>query len=56
MYTTQDEHGILNNFAAEPKVYFAEQPSVEQQKRYWIQGVLALSFVSGLIGLAFVVS
>jgi len=34
MYTT--EEGILNNYAAEPAVYFAEYPSPEQQ-RYLVQ-------------------
>ncbi|MFB2933694.1 photosystem II assembly protein Psb34, partial [Aerosakkonemataceae cyanobacterium BLCC-F154] len=37
MYTTNEE-GILNNYAVEPPVYFAEYPSQEQQQRYLFQG------------------
>jgi hypothetical protein len=56
MQTTQDERGILNNFATEPTLYFAESPSSEQQRSYWIQGSLAIALVSGLVGLALTVS
>ncbi|MBD1823032.1 ssl1498 family light-harvesting-like protein, partial [Cyanobacteria bacterium FACHB-DQ100] len=34
MYTTRNEDGILNNYASEPTMYFAEFPSSEQQQRY----------------------
>jgi hypothetical protein len=44
-YTT-DDRGILNNFAAEPAVYFAESPSPEQQQRYALQGAAAILFVA----------
>jgi hypothetical protein len=27
MYTTINENGVLNNYATEPKVYYAEYPS-----------------------------
>ena len=56
MKTTQDERGILNNFAPEPTLYFAESPSREQQRNYWIQGALAIALVSSLVGLALTVS
>ncbi len=56
MQTTRDEHGILNNFATEPSVYFAESPSPAQQRRYLIQGAFAITLVSGLLGLALTVS
>jgi hypothetical protein len=45
MYTTNEE-GILNNYAAEPAVYFAEYPSPEQQRRYLVQGAVAFLFVA----------
>ncbi|MBD1840706.1 ssl1498 family light-harvesting-like protein [Coleofasciculus sp. FACHB-64] len=47
-YTT-DERGILNNYAAEPAVYFAEPPSPEQQRRYAFQGAIAILFVTLLV-------
>jgi hypothetical protein len=56
MHTTQDERGLLNNFAAEPTLYFAEAPSVEQQRQYWIQGIVAVAFVGTLLGIALAVS
>ncbi len=33
MYITTDGRGILNNYATEPSVYYAEYPSQEQQPR-----------------------
>ncbi|WP_404784544.1 photosystem II assembly protein Psb34 [Altericista sp. CCNU0014] len=56
MHTTQDERGLLNNFAVEPTLYFAEVPSREQQRQYWIQGVAAIAFVGTLLGIALAVS
>jgi hypothetical protein len=56
MYTTQDERGILNNFATEPQVYFAEYPSHDQQRQYMFQGGLAIVFVTTLLGIALAVS
>ncbi len=55
MYTTNEE-GILNNYAVEPPVYFAEYPSVDQQQRYLFQGAVAVLLVSSLILTAFAVS
>jgi len=55
MYTTNEE-GILNNYAAEPSVYFAEYPSIDQQQRYLFQGGVAVLFVSLLVLTAFAVS
>jgi hypothetical protein len=45
MYTTNEE-GILNNYAVQPAMYFAEYPSPEQQRRYAIQGAVAFVFVA----------
>lgn len=55
MYTT-DDRGILNNYAAEPTVYYAEYPSEDQQQRYLFQGAVAVLFVSLLVLTAFGVS
>lgn len=56
MYTTRDERGLLNNFASEPALYFAEFPSSEQQRRYWIQGLVAATLVAATIGISLAVS
>jgi hypothetical protein len=45
MYTTNEE-GILNNYAVQPTMYFAEYPSPKQQQRYVIQGAVAFVFVA----------
>jgi hypothetical protein len=56
MYTTQDERGILNNYATEPKMYFAAYPSLEQQRRYMLIGGLAVVLVTSLFAIAIGVS
>ena len=56
MHTTQDDRGILNNFAVEPTLYFAEAPSTQQQRRYWIQGAVATTLVAVVMGIALTVS
>ncbi|AFZ15113.1 hypothetical protein Cri9333_4327 [Crinalium epipsammum PCC 9333] len=56
MYTTTDERGILNNFAAEPKISYAEYPSQEEQRRYAMQGGVATLLVGVLLLIAFSVS
>jgi hypothetical protein len=55
MYTTNEE-GILNNYATEPAVYFAQYPSIEQQQSYALQGAIAALFVTFTILTAFAVS
>ncbi|NJN38730.1 MAG: ssl1498 family light-harvesting-like protein [Acaryochloridaceae cyanobacterium CSU_3_4] len=55
MYTT-DETGVMNNYAVEPAVYFAEYPSPEQQRRYALQGAVAAAFVTLTILASFAVS
>lgn len=45
MYTTNNE-GLLNNYAVEPPVYYAEFPSEWQQRQYAFQGALATLFVT----------
>ncbi|WP_404788590.1 photosystem II assembly protein Psb34 [Altericista sp. CCNU0014] len=55
MYTV-NETGVLNNYATEPEIYFAEYPSPEQQRRYMFQGALAVLLVAGTILTALSVS
>lgn len=52
--TTQD--GLLNNYAAESPVYFAEYPSVEEQQKYAFQGAIATLLVVAATLVAFSVS
>jgi len=56
MYTTSDENGILNNYATEPELYFAEYPSADEQRRYALQGAIATLFVVALLLTSFAVS
>lgn len=56
MYTTVNEDGILNNYATEPQMYYAEYPSPEQQRRYAQLGGLAILLVSAIIATAVSVS
>jgi hypothetical protein len=55
MYTV-DETGVMNNYAVEPQLSFAEYPSPEQQRRYMFQGVVAVLLVAGTIFTALAVS
>lgn len=55
MYTT-DDRGILNNYAVEPPVYYAQYPSKEEQQRYLLQGAAAILFVTVLVLTAFGIS
>lgn len=55
MYTTNEE-GILNNYATEPAIYYAEYPSVDQQRQYAFQGAVAVLFVATTILMALAVS
>jgi hypothetical protein len=45
MYTTNEE-GILNNYAIEPSMYYAEYPTVYEQQRYMLQGAAAFLLVT----------
>lgn len=54
-YTTDDK-GILNNFAAEPAVYFAQYQSENEKRRYAIQAVVATMLVTVVLITAFAVS
>ncbi|YAF99271.1 MAG: photosystem II assembly protein Psb34 (plasmid) [Nodularia sp. CChRGM 3473] len=56
MYTTVNEAGILNNYANEPKMYYAAYPNPEQQRQYAVQGAFATLLVTTLILVALGVS
>ncbi|MEH2159921.1 MAG: ssl1498 family light-harvesting-like protein [Nostoc sp.] len=53
---TNEEGGLLNNFAREPKIYQAEPPTEGQKRTYLILGTAATALVVGLILVAFFVS
>lgn len=53
---TNEEGGLLNNFAREPKVYEAEPPNAQQRRNYIFLGIAAALLVSGVIFVAFAVS
>jgi hypothetical protein len=56
MYTTTDERGILNNYATEPKMYYAEYPTVDRQRQYAFQAAIATLLIVGTVLTAFGVS
>lgn len=56
MYTTVNENGVLNNYATEPKMYYAAYPSQEEQRRYAFQAGLATLLVTAVLLVAFVAS
>lgn len=53
---TNEEGGLLNNFAREPKIYQAEPPTEGQKQTYLFLGIAATVLVGGLILVAFFVS
>ncbi|HYX15444.1 MAG TPA: ssl1498 family light-harvesting-like protein [Nostoc sp.] len=53
---TNEEGGLLNNFAREPKIYQAEPPTEGQKRTYLLIGIVATVLVGGLILVAFFVS
>ena len=57
MYTTtQLDNGTLNNYAVEPKMSYAEYPSLYEQKRYIKQAAIASLLVTASVLISFVVS
>ena len=56
MQTTQLDNGILNNYALEPKMTYAEYPAIYEQRRYLQQGALAALLVTATIFISFAVS
>lgn len=53
---TEDESGLLNNFAVEPKMYEAEPPTQQQKKTYMVLGAISAVLLVGLIVVAVTVS
>ena len=53
---TNEEGGLLNNFAREPKIYQAEPPTEGQKRTYILLGIVATTLIGGLILVAFFVS
>ena len=53
---TEDESGLLNNFAVEPKMYEAEPPTQQQKKNYMVLGAICAGLLVGLIVVAITVS
>lgn len=56
MTTISDENGIINNFAKEPAMYYAEAPSNQEQKGYVFWGAIALIVIAGSVFTAISVS
>ena len=49
---TQDDGGRINNFAVEPRVYRATEPTSTEQRNYVILAAIAVFLVAGLIAVA----
>lgn len=49
---TEEEGGLLNNFAREPKMYTAEEPNKSEKRNYLVFGVLAFLLVGGVMAIA----
>ena len=56
MYTRQLDNGTLNNYAVEPKMSYAEYPTLWEQKRYLQQGAVAAFLVTVLVLISLAVS
>lgn len=56
MYTTVNENGVLNNYATEQNMYYAEYPTKEKQSQYAIQAAFATLMISTLLLVALSVS
>lgn len=56
MTTITDEQGIINNFAKEPQVYYAQAPSSREQREYIFWGAIAAVLVAASVLTAIVVS
>lgn len=56
MTTISDENGIMNNFAKEPAMYYAEEPSSEDKRSYLLWGAIAFVVVAVSVSTAVIVS
>ena len=53
---TEEENGLLNNFAIEPKMYSSDTDGETQKKNYIFVGGVGLLLILGLITVAFTIS
>jgi hypothetical protein len=53
---TSDDEGIVNAYAIEPVMYFAEYPTHQEQHRYLFQGAIAALIITMIVFIAFSVS
>ena len=49
---TEEEGGILNNFAREPQMYTADEPTAGEKKNYLVFGALAVALIGGVMAVA----
>ncbi|MGD1918090.1 MAG: photosystem II assembly protein Psb34 [Pleurocapsa sp.] len=49
---TEEEGGILNNFAREPQMYTADEPTSKEKKNYVVFGALAVVLLGGVMAVA----
>lgn len=56
MTTVSDENGIINNFAKEPAMYYAEEPSKKEQRGFILWGAIASIVIGASVITAVVVS
>ena len=56
MTTISDENGIINNFAKEPAMYYAEAPSSQEKRNYLVWGAIASILVAASVFTATFVS
>jgi hypothetical protein len=49
---TEEEGGILNNFAREPQMYTADEPNSSEKRNYVIFGALAFILIGGVVAVA----
>ena len=56
MTTISDENGIINNFAKEPQMYYAEAPNKKEQRSYVVYGAIASRVIAGSVFTAIFVS
>ena len=53
---TVEEGGRLNNYAKEPKMYVAQEPTQTEKRNYIIISALGFALIGALIALAAIVS
>ena len=56
MTIVTDENGIMNNFASEPQMYYAETPTSKDKKGYVLWGAIAIALITTSVCVAMIVS